>query len=128
MYAAVVDGVRADSLLSPDRAFRVQGRQVRPGVIELTYRIAPGYYIYRDRLTFTTATPGVQLTVGSMPAAEMKFEKAMGEVLALYSGEVSITVEARGAASSVTIDASGQGCAAVGVCYPPFVRSFHLSM
>jgi thiol:disulfide interchange protein DsbD len=41
-------------LLPPEEAFRASARQVAPGVVEIAYTIAPGYYLYRERFSFST--------------------------------------------------------------------------
>ena len=40
----------ADDILDPEKAFVVSGRVVEAGKVEVLIRIAPGYYLYRERL------------------------------------------------------------------------------
>ena len=42
-------------LLEPDQAFRFAARLKDDRTIEVNYQIAPGYYMYRERFSFTLA-------------------------------------------------------------------------
>ena len=41
-----------DDFLEPDKAFQFSARQLDPKTIEITYDIAPGYYLYREQFKF----------------------------------------------------------------------------
>ncbi|HLF38840.1 MAG TPA: protein-disulfide reductase DsbD N-terminal domain-containing protein, partial [Burkholderiales bacterium] len=48
----------APELLEPDQAFRFAARLKDARSIEVSYQIAPGYYMYRDKFRFTLAPAG----------------------------------------------------------------------
>ena len=48
-------------LLEPEKAFRFSARLQDPRTIEVTYRIAPGYYLYRDKFRFSAVPAEVKL-------------------------------------------------------------------
>ena len=55
-----------DDFLPVKSAFKV-AVEAEPGVLVVNFEVAPGYYLYRDRLGFETATPGVTLGQASLP-------------------------------------------------------------
>lgn len=46
----------ADGLLEPERAFRLSARALDERSVEVEFRIAPGYYMYRERFGFATGS------------------------------------------------------------------------
>ena len=50
-----------DDLLEPEKAFRFSARAIDAGTVEGSYRIADGYYLYRERFRFAT-DPGLVKT------------------------------------------------------------------
>ena len=66
---AVAPAHAEDEFLPPTEAFKVEAR-VSDGQLTVEYRIAPGYYLYRDRLGFESATPGVTLGAPQFPVGE----------------------------------------------------------
>ncbi len=106
-------------LLEPDKAFQFSARIVSPEAIELNYRIAPGYYLYRDKFFFS-AEPAAALGKAQFPAGEVKDDEFFGKV-ETYRDELKITLpfSAESAPARFTLKAISQGCADVGVCYVP---------
>ena len=64
------------------------------GESTVNYQIAPGYYLYRDRLGFESATPGVTVGAASFPVGEDHEDDYFGRQV-IYRGDVSIGVPAR---------------------------------
>lgn len=124
--AAFCVSVQAEpDLLQPDEAFRVSARRVEARVVELEYIIAPGYHLYRDRLSFKTDNPAVTVAGVELPPPQEKFDKAMGQNMRYYTERVTVRVRLAGANQTVKLVAAAQGCAAiVGVCYAPITRAF----
>ncbi|MEK7191254.1 MAG: protein-disulfide reductase DsbD N-terminal domain-containing protein, partial [Pseudomonadota bacterium] len=50
-----------DELLEPDKAFALTTRVVDGNTIEANWKIAPGYYLYRDKFKFESLDDGVAL-------------------------------------------------------------------
>ncbi len=124
MLAAVaclpVAAVAADAKLLPtEEAFRFGARPLDARTVEARFTIADGYYLYRDKLRFT-ATPSSGLVPPVLPAGHIKQDEFFGRV-ETYRGEVLVRLAIPDGApgSSVAIEAESQGCADVGVCYPP---------
>jgi thiol:disulfide interchange protein DsbD len=107
-------------LLEPDQAFRFSARALGADAIEVRYQIAPGYYLYRDKFQFTVAPASVEVGAPELPPGERRTDEFFGEV-ETYRGELRIKLPLRnaGPGDSVTLNATSQGCADVGVCYVP---------
>ena len=107
--------------LPVDQAFVLtvnrQGNQ-----IQLHWLVQSGYYLYKDRLSFT----GVELKVGpELPTGKQKMDEIFGEV-EVYYDELVVNVPITGGFVKDTdkIVVGYQGCADAGLCYPPQKREF----
>ena len=90
------------------------------GELTVNYQIAPGYYLYRDRLGFESATPGVTVGAASFPVGEDHEDDYFGKQV-IYRGDVSIGVQLAfdGPPRDFDLKLKLQGCADAGLCYPP---------
>ena len=104
-------------LLEPDQAFRFQARVLGHDAIEVQYQVAPGYYLYREKIRFAVQPTTVELGAPEMPPGKLKKDEFFGET-ETYRGEVRIRVPVRNpeGVAAVTLIASSQGCADSGVC------------
>lgn len=118
---AAAFAVAEDDLLSPDEAFAVTWRAGEGDQIVAEWRIAEGYYLYHDKIRFQTEQPGVTLGEPEIPAGKIKQDEFFGDV-EIHRGQVRVVVPVQRTAeagNTITIEARSQGCADVGVCYPP---------
>ncbi len=106
----------ADEYLEPDAAFRFSAQLQDPGTLAITYKIADGYYMYRERFKFTA--DGATLGTPNFPVGKVKFDDTFQKDVETYRGEVTITIPVQ-AAGLFTLNASSQGCADAGLCYAP---------
>jgi len=112
-----------DDLLDAEQAFTVTARMHDAKTIELDYRIAPKYYLYRKRFKFEVTPPGWRLKAPRIPAGKMKQDATFGYV-EIYRDSVRILLPISATAkledsSYFELRATSQGCADVGICYPP---------
>lgn len=114
----------ADELLAPEQAFRFSARLVEPGLVEVRYRIADGYYMYRDKFRFTTIPQSAGLGEAQFPPGKIKEDEFFGRV-ETYRGELFIRLPVK-SAGRFTLKAVSQGCADVGVCYIPVTQTARL--
>ena len=115
----------ADELLAPEQAFRFSARLVEPGLVEVRYRIADGYYMYRDKFRFTTIPQSAGLGEAQFPPGKIKEDEFFGRV-ETYRGELFIRLPVK-SAGRFTLKAVSQGCADVGVCYIPVTQTARLA-
>ena len=109
-------------LLEPDKAFRFAARLKDERSIEVSYQIAPGYYMYRDRFRFTAAPADVRLGDARLPEGKRHRDEFFGEV-ETYRGSLRIVLpfeRTDAGAPAIALSAVSQGCADVGVCYVPY--------
>ena len=108
-----------DDLLEPEKAFRMSARALDARTVEVTFAIAEGYYMYRERFRFA-ADPSSQATLGApqFPPGTRKQDEFFGDV-ETYRKQVAIRIPVASAQSSLRLTVTSQGCADVGVCYIP---------
>ncbi len=118
-----------DELLDPDQAFRLSTRTLDATTLEASWKIAPGYYLYRDKFKFE-ALDGTPLREPVIPRGKKKNDPLFGEV-ETYTKSVKIRLpytRAEGAATA-RLRITAQGCnEPVGVCYPPIVKEVEFKL
>jgi thiol:disulfide interchange protein DsbD len=115
-------------LLEPDKAFRFAARLVDERSVELSYEIAPGYYLYRDRFRFTAAPADVRLGDARLPEGKRHRDDFFGEV-ETYRGLLRFVLPFEGAGEgAIALSVVSQGCADVGVCYVPYEHKAELKL
>lgn len=115
-----------DDLLNPSVAFKATATLVGRNRIEVRYETAPGYYLYRDRLSYAVEPATARLGKPKLPAGQVKKDEFFGrQVIYRDRTTVSLPVEWDGN-GPLTLTADLQGCADLGVCYPPVRRTFAL--
>ena len=114
-------------LLPPEQAFRFSARAVDSKTIEARFDVAAGYYLYRDKLRFSVAPGSPALGAPELPAGTRKHDEFFGDV-ETYRGTLIVKVPVvDGAGGQVmAFSADSQGCADVGVCYPPTTQQLRL--
>jgi thioredoxin:protein disulfide reductase len=124
MLTGVAYAVSEADLLEPDKAFRMTTRALDERTVEISFAIADGYYLYRDRFQFE-AEPGFagaafKLGAPQFPPGVRKKDEFFGEV-ETYRKQVAvrIPVEKLGTGETLKLAVTSQGCADVGVCYVP---------
>jgi len=88
--------------------------------LRVRFDIVDGYYLYRSKFSFESATPGVRLSPAVFPPGEIHSDEFFGEQ-EIYRGAFEITLPyARTApADRLELELGLQGCADIGLCYPP---------
>jgi thiol:disulfide interchange protein DsbD len=111
-----------DELLPPEQAFNLSAR-VDGDELVAEYRIAPGYYMYRERFDFQIETSDAPARFGTarIPVGKIKNDEFFGEI-ETYRDQVTIRLPIlfdAAPAKRLEVKATSQGCADIGVCYPP---------
>ena len=78
-------------ILPVDEAFARDARVVARDRVELDWRIADGYYLYRDKIKVTTDTPSVVVGPVETPSGERKVDEFLGDV-ETYHGHANAVV------------------------------------
>jgi thioredoxin:protein disulfide reductase len=117
---------QAQDLLEPEKAFRLSVQAIDANTLELRYRIANGYYVYRERFKFEAA--GVEFGPAVFPSGEVHNDQFFGRT-ETYRKELRITLPVTNPASgSFELAATSQGCADAGICYPPFTHTMRVAL
>jgi thiol:disulfide interchange protein DsbD len=126
--AVLAKSSSADEFLPPEQAFKVSAQATGPDQIALQWIIAPGYYLYRERLKFAVSTPGLTIGKPDLPAGENHTDEFFGtQIVYREVLEAKLPVaRASGGELPVTVDVTYQGCADAGLCYPP--QKAHLAV
>lgn len=119
-----------DDLLLPDQAFQISGHAKGSDKLLVKWRVADGYYMYRDKIRFATDSMGIELGQPVLPEAEIKHDEFFGDV-AIYRGQVTAEVpitRMQGSGETLLLKARSQGCADQGICFPPHQQEIRLAL
>lgn len=110
--------------LDPEKAFILRVQMAGPGVIQLQFKIANGYYMYREQFAFKLDTQNVKLGEGKFPVGQVKHDPTFDRKMELYFKEAVITLPITSwpkdlPTNPFVLTVTGQGCAEAGICYPP---------
>ena len=117
-------------LLDPNQAFAFTATVLDDATLQVDWKIADGYYMYRNRIRFSTETPGLELGEAVLPAGTIKDDEFFGKI-ATFRNQVSATIPVSRstiAPDTIQLKAVSQGCADIGVCYPPHTQQALLDM
>ena len=116
-------------LLPPEQAFRYSARALDDRTLEVRFAIADGYYLYRDKFKFAVTPEFAVVGTPELPAGKVKTDQFFGKV-ETYRGLLVVKLPLSGAAAgkAVVLAADSQGCADVGVCYPPTLQKLTLAL
>jgi thiol:disulfide interchange protein DsbD len=109
--------------LPPDVAFRV-GAHIEGSAVKLRWVIAPGYYLYRRKMSAVAESPDLLVTDLLLPRGTLKTDPFLG-TQEIFTQIVEGTVPFRRldyGAHPVAIKVTYQGCAEAGLCYPPIMK------
>ena len=112
----VLSPARADEdFLDPSVAFRFSAR-VEGDRIAVNFKIAEGYYMYRERFGFSAV--GAKLGTPEIPPGKVKYDETFAKNVETYRHELTILIPFE-AGGPFTLKATGQGCSDKGLCYSP---------
>jgi len=122
--------VSEEDLLEPEKAFALSVRARDAQTLEAQWTIANGYYLYREKFKFESLDPAVQLKPAQIPSGIRKRDEFFGEV-ETYRNTVKVVLPVTRSLTSsqpVKLRITSQGCADLGVCYPPHTREFTVTL
>lgn len=127
MFAAATGSAGATDFLDPKDAFRVEvdATQDRATV---RFVIAPGHYLYQERIKFTLDDRGQRRTIdAALPEGKLKDDPSFGPVI-VYPDSFATTVSLGEAArrDGAELHVAYQGCSEAGICYPPVMEKLSL--
>ncbi|HSS66399.1 MAG TPA: protein-disulfide reductase DsbD domain-containing protein [Gammaproteobacteria bacterium] len=133
IVAATMLGARAQvsgaDLLPLSEAFRLEVSRPQAERVRITWTIAEGYYLYRHRFRFETAPAKVREGF-TLPPGIVKQDPFFGESQ-IYRRSVDFELpldESAARLDRISLRVVSQGCADVGICFPPEARTADLAV
>ncbi|WP_175946458.1 protein-disulfide reductase DsbD [Caballeronia sp. BCC1704] len=115
----------ADDFLDPAVAFRFSASE-QPGEVDVRYKIADGYYMYRERFAFAVKNGEATIGAAQLPAGKVHFDQTFNKDVETYRGELLIRIPVAQAKGPFELAVTSQGCADQGICYPPMERTYRV--
>jgi thiol:disulfide interchange protein DsbD len=69
-----------DELLEPNKAFQLEAQAKDDTTLIAKWKIANGYYMYREKFVFQTDTPGYSIGLPELPSGKIKHDEFFGDV------------------------------------------------
>lgn len=122
VYAGVSDklDLNDEEPLMPEQAFVLSTEVLSADMIRVNWNIVDGYYMYRSKIKFNSNTADVTLGQPIYPKGKIKVDEFFGKV-ETYRGPISIDIPVvrNNGANKLDLGIVSQGCADLGLCYPP---------
>jgi thioredoxin:protein disulfide reductase len=115
-----VAAVHAQRPPSVDQVFQLRVTAGAAGALVLNWTIAPGNYLYRDKIAATTS--GGSAIEVSTESGEIKDDPSFGET-EIYRNHAQAVLAAKLLPQDGNIVVTFQGCAERGICYPPVKKT-----
>jgi thiol:disulfide interchange protein DsbD len=109
----------AQDVVRPEAAFPYELTATEAS-LRLEFDVLDGYYLYRERFGFETDSAGITLGAPVFPVGEVHEDEFFGKQ-EIYRHDFTIEIPYRrtGAALDLELQVRLQGCADIGLCYPP---------
>ena len=123
----IVAPIIQPEFLKANQAFIFSAKLTESSDLKLSWQIANGYYLYKDKLKFSL-TEGGELATPQYPPSILKKDPIFGDVQIYKQPLLEILVPLKNKSlDSVTLSVTYQGCAFAGLCYPPTTKVLELS-
>ncbi len=130
LLAGAWSSAAEEALLRPEQAFVISSRAEGNNII-VRWDIADGYYLYRSKFRFDSADPRITLGEPDLPPAEIKKDPFFGDV-EIYRNAVEAVIpvhyEGPNRPEMIELSARIQGCADVGICFPPHTQTLLVAL
>ncbi|WP_411727241.1 protein-disulfide reductase DsbD [Methyloglobulus sp.] len=119
----------SNALLPPEQVFQASAKAVSPDQIEVTWTIAKGYSLYRKNMRFEAKTSDIKLGDAVFPLGEIKHDELLGDIEHYREQlKIKLPVLAPNGTTSTQLLIRYQGCADIGVCYPPQEKTLNINL
>jgi len=121
----------SEEFLPADEAFRFSA-EAGADRLSLFWEIADGYYLYRDKFSFSIIKGGAGIRQDrvALPAGIVKHDESFGSVQ-INTGDLSVDLPLHRdtkAAIPIVLKVRYQGCKEDSVCYPPVTKEIPLTL
>ena len=126
LFAGLKVAHAEEDFLDPEVAFKLSARALDERTVEVSYAVAPGYYLYREQFKF--AANGATLGAPVLPPGKTKFDETFQKTVETYRDVVRIAIPVTQASGKFQLLVTNQGCADKGLCYPPQRRGLEVKL
>ncbi len=112
----------AETFLAPELAFAFSVTPVDAHTVHLHWNIAPGYHLYRERITVAGEAGGAAPPAPALPPGSAQYDPTFNKTMTIYQHALDLDLDL-GKAATVTV--GWQGCADAGLCYAPASIDVH---
>ncbi|SHI08837.1 protein-disulfide reductase DsbD [Pollutimonas bauzanensis] len=119
-----------EEFLDPEKAFVFSAAMATPTELDVHFRIAPQYYMYRERFEFSVAPDSSPSLLGEaiFPDGLVKYDPTFEKDVEVYHDQVTLRLPlTAGAGQALRLAVTSQGCADAGLCYPPMTTELTLA-
>jgi thiol:disulfide interchange protein DsbD len=117
-----------EEYLDVDQAFALTNQALSTNNIQLNWRIADGYYLYKQRIKVEPAGNTKAIGAVVLPKGESHSDEYFGEQ-EVYRQSLDATFSVPPSDSkTVEVNVTYQGCADAGLCYPPQTKLVSISL
>ena len=114
--------VLAQQVLKPEQAFPVTVSYQADNIV-ISHEIKQGYYLYKDKISYASTSQNIQLSQAELPAGKSHVDEFFGST-EIYRDAMIVKipvniVEKDLVSNNFIIEIKLQGCADIGLCYPP---------
>jgi thiol:disulfide interchange protein DsbD len=120
LFSPPLAALSVEDLLPPEQVYQLKATGISKDSVELEWQIADGYDMYQNKLKFLSQSEGVQLGKIDLPEGLHEHDVNFGEV-SVYRQQLKLVVPLinPGRQATLKLQVKYQGCADIGVCYPP---------
>lgn len=117
-----------DEFLDPEQAFVLTAEARSANDVVMNWRIAEGYYLYKERIKVEPADAAQPIGAVVLPKGEDHYDEYFGnQEVYRESLDASFAVPPRDS-KTVDVKVTYQGCADAGLCYPPITKTVSVSL
>ena len=115
-----------EELLPPEQAFALSTTLGSDDQIDLSWDIADGYYLYKQKLKLDLNGQVIDYSELELPEG-IPIEDPLFGLVTIYKNELKFAIQNQSAVSPANLTVTYQGChEPLGICYPPQTDSFNL--
>ena len=127
--ASAAQAIDQDDLLPVDEAFALSAGATSRNSVEVRFTIAEGYYLYRHRTAVEVLDGGFKTNPLQLPDGKKHTDEFFGEVETYRDSLVAtLTGAAADGTTALHLRVKYQGCADLGICYPPQAREITVAL
>lgn len=122
-----------EEVLPPDEAFRLKIDVQDSHTLQAKFEIAPGHYLYRDRIKFEPAKsdqPTFSIPNVALPQGQPKEDAYFGRSEVFHNNATAVVTLAFPSAvpKEIMLNTTYQGCSEKGLCYSPIKKTIAVQL